>query len=78
MILKWYAVVFLQLASGHILIGTHLSQINKKDEDTCWWCWSGRKQTRGYLFGRCKAWKCELLVVWKKIDKIMGRKRGRG
>jgi hypothetical protein len=75
---KRRAAVFLQLASGHALIGTHLSRIKKKEEDTCWWCRSGRKQTRGHLFGGCKAWKRELLALQKKIEKIMGRKRGRG
>jgi ribonuclease HI len=75
---KRRAAVFLQLASGHALIGTHLSRIKKKEVDTCWWCRSGRKQTRGHLFGGCKAWKRELLALRKKIEKITGKKRGRG
>jgi hypothetical protein len=75
---KRRAAVFLQLASGHALIGTHLSRIKKKEADTCWWCHSGRKQTRGHLFGGCKAWKRELLALRKKIEKLTGKRRGRG
>jgi ribonuclease HI len=40
---KHRAAVFLQLASGHALIGTHLTRIKKKEADTCWWCHSNRK-----------------------------------
>jgi hypothetical protein len=75
---KRRAAVFLQLASGHALIGTHLARIKKKEEDTCWWCNSGRKQTRGHLFGGCKAWKREVLALKKKIERLRGKRRGRG
>jgi hypothetical protein len=46
---KRTAAVFLQLASGHALIGTHLVRIKKKESDACWWCDSGRKQTRNTM-----------------------------
>jgi hypothetical protein len=52
---KGKAVVFLQLVSGYALIGTHLTHIKKKESEICWWCDSGRKQTCGHLFGRCRA-----------------------
>jgi hypothetical protein len=77
-ILKRCAAVFLQLASGHALIGTHLMRIKKKEADTCWWCDSGRKQIRGHLFGGCRAWKRELLALKKKIERLKGKWRGRG
>jgi hypothetical protein len=32
---KRKAAVFLQLASGHALIGTHLTRIKKKESDIC-------------------------------------------
>jgi hypothetical protein len=75
---KCKAVVFLQLASGHALIGTHLIRIKKKESDICWWCDSGRKQTRGHLFRRCRAWRRELLDLKKKVERLKGRRRGRG
>jgi hypothetical protein len=28
--------------------------------------------------GGYKAWKCELLALWKKIEKLTGKRRGRG
>jgi hypothetical protein len=75
---KRKAAVFLQLASGHALIGTHLTRIKKKESDICWWCDSGRKQTRGHLFGRCRAWRRELLDLKKKVERLKGKRRGRG
>jgi hypothetical protein len=35
---KGRAAVFLQLASGHGLVETHLARIKKKESATCWWC----------------------------------------
>jgi hypothetical protein len=75
---KRRAAVFLQLASGHALIGTHLARIKKREADTCWWCDSGRKQTRGHLFGGCRAWKREVLTLRKEVERITGRKRRLG
>jgi hypothetical protein len=75
---KHKAAVFLQLASGHALIGTYLTRIKKQESDICWWCDSGRKQTRGHLFGRCRAWRKELLDLKKKVEWLKGRWRGRG
>jgi hypothetical protein len=75
---KRKAAVFLQPASGHALIGTHLTRIKKTESNTCWWCGSGRKQTRGHLFGGCRAWKRELLSLKKKIERLKGKRRGRG
>jgi hypothetical protein len=72
------AAVFLQLASGHALIGAHLVRIKKKESDVCWWCDSGKKQTRGHLFGGCKAWKRECLALKKRVERITGKRRKRG
>jgi hypothetical protein len=49
----------------------------KKESDTCWWCDSGRRQTRGHLFGRCRAWRRELLALKKKVERLKGKRRGR-
>jgi hypothetical protein len=39
---------------------------------------SGKVQTRGHLFGGCKAWKREALALKKWVEKIRGRRRGSG
>jgi hypothetical protein len=75
---KCKAMVFLQVASGHALIGTHLTCIKKKESDICWWYDLGRKQTDGHLFRRCRAWRRELLDLKKKVEWLKGRRRGRG
>jgi hypothetical protein len=53
-------------------------RIKKKESDACWWCDSVRKQSRGHLFGGCRAWKRECLALKKKVKRITGRKRKRG
>jgi hypothetical protein len=63
------------------LIGTHLVRIKKKESDACWWCDSGKKQTRGHLFGGCSAWKRECLAklaLKKRVERITGKRRKRG
>jgi hypothetical protein len=75
---KRKVAVFLQMASGYGLIGIHLVGIKKEESDACWWCDSGRKQSRGHLFGGCRAWKREYLALKKRVEKITGKKRGRG
>jgi hypothetical protein len=72
------AAVFLQLAYGHALIGTHLVRRKKKESDAYWWCDSGRKQSRGHLFGGCRAWKRECLALKKRVERLTGKKRKRG
>jgi hypothetical protein len=75
---KCRVAVFLQLASGHALIGTHLTHIGKKEEDACWWYNSSQKQTCSHLFGGCKAWQHEVLDLKKKIEYLWGKRQGRG
>jgi hypothetical protein len=75
---KRKAAVFIQLASGHALIGTHLVRIKKTESNACWWCDSGRKQSRAHLFGGCRAWKRECLTLKTGVERIKGKKRKRG
>ncbi|KAI5813529.1 hypothetical protein BZA77DRAFT_373516 [Pyronema omphalodes] len=70
---KRRSAVFLQLASGHALIGTHLVRVKKKESDVCWWCTSNVRQTRGHLFGECHRWRREYAVLKKEVDAIKGR-----
>jgi hypothetical protein len=53
-------------------------RIKKKESDICWWCDLGRKQTCRHLFGRCRAWRRELLALKKKVEWLKGKRRGRG
>jgi hypothetical protein len=59
-------------------LGTHLKRIKKKESDTCWWCDSGRRQTSGHLFRRCRAWRPKLLDLKKMVERLKGKRRGRG
>jgi hypothetical protein len=72
---KQRAAVFLQLASGHTLIGTHLVRIRKKESDKCWWCESGRRQTRGHLFRECRRWQREFAELRREVARITGKTR---
>jgi hypothetical protein len=64
---KQRAAVFLQLASRHALIGTHLVHIKKKESNRCWWCESGRRQTHRYLFRECRSWQREFAKLQKEV-----------
>jgi hypothetical protein len=37
---------------------------------------SGKIQTRGHLFGGCKAWNTEALALKKWVEKVRGKRRG--
>jgi hypothetical protein len=67
-----------KIPTGHERIGTHLTPPQKKDSASCWWCHAGKKPTRGHLVGGRKAWKGEVLALRKRVEKINGRKGGRG
>jgi hypothetical protein len=69
------AATFLQMASGHALIGVHLKRIKRRESDECWWCRAGCRQTRGHLFGGCRRWKKEFLELQKRVEHIQGTKR---
>ena len=44
---------FHQLLSGHANIGSFLYRIGTIDDDTCWLCDTGQRQTRFHLVARC-------------------------
>jgi hypothetical protein len=50
-------------------------RIKKKESDRCWWCESGRRQTRGHLFGECRRWQCEFAELRKEVERITGKTR---
>ena len=67
-----------QLLSGHAAIGPYLEDnIRKTDDDRCWWCGGGKRQTRHHLFTECRAWMPQIRRLWKGIGKAHGRKHPR-
>lgn len=53
---RWWQAL-LQLLSEHAAIGPHIKgKTHKFDDDKCWWCEGGERQSRHYLFARCRAW----------------------
>ena len=66
-----------QLLTGHVLIAPFLEEkLKKTDSDQCWWCETGKRQTRDHLFKECGRWKTEINVLWTTIDKKLGWNRG--
>ena len=61
--------VFMQMASGHALIRSHLVRIGKEETEKCQWCSSDEKETRGHLFGRCRAFTQERRKLYSRLRK---------
>ena len=75
---KSVASRYYQLLSGHSAIGPYLrDKIRKTDDDRCWWCGGGKKQTRHHLFTECRAWCPQISRLWRDIGKADGWKRPR-
>ena len=64
-----------QLLTGDTLIAPFLrDKLKKTDSDQCWWCETGKRQTRDHLFKECGRWKTEINVLWTTIGKKLGWK----
>jgi len=64
--------------TGHALIAPFLKENSKRTySDQCWWCETGKQQTRDHLFKECGRWKTEINVLWKTIGKKLGWKHRR-
>ena len=75
---KSVASRYYQLMSGQAAIGPYLKEkIRKTDDDRCWWCGGGKKQTRHRLFTECRAWLPQIRRLWKDIGKACGWKHPR-
>ena len=69
---------YYQLLSGHAAIGSCLKdKIRKTEDDRCWWCGGGERQTRHHLFTECRAWMPQIRRLWKDIGKAHGWKHPR-
>jgi hypothetical protein len=66
---KRTAARYYQLKTGHALIGPYLKRIGKSEDDKCWWCKKGARQTREHLFKECRKWKREQADLWEGLGK---------
>lgn len=49
---------YLQLKSGHAIVGVHLLRIERVQDARCWWCGHSR-QTVAHLMLECRKWRRE-------------------
>jgi hypothetical protein len=57
------------------LTAPYLKEKHKKqDSDECWWCESGKRQTREHLFIECSHWMSEIRDLWRAVRKEVGWK----
>jgi hypothetical protein len=70
---KSVAARYYQLLTGHTLIAPFMKEKLKKiDPNQCWWCESGRRQTREHLFKECSAWKTQINRLWRQVGRKLG------
>ena len=75
---KHIAGRYYQLLSGHAEIRPYLKdKTHKVDDDRCWWCGGGKRQTRHHLFTECRAWTPQIRKLWKDIGYAQGWKHPR-
>ena len=72
---------YCQLLSGHAAIGSfmheRMSGPQRVATSECWWCNSGRRQSRHHLFTECRAWAPQVRRLWKRVGKDCGWKHRR-
>jgi len=54
-----------------------LYKLKETDLEQCWWCETGKRQTRDHRFKECRRWKTEINVLWTTIGKKLGWKHRR-
>jgi hypothetical protein len=47
------------------------------DSDECWWCDAGVRQTRHHLFCECRAFRPQIVKMWRAVGEALGWKRRR-
>ena len=68
---------FYQSLAGHASIGPYLRRVGTIDDDKCWCCNTGERQTRFHLVARCPRWRGQARVLWKRVDKLCEQKKPR-
>ena len=64
---KELASRFYQLLSGHAATAEHLVRIGQAENEKCFWCGSGERQTRYHLFVKCRRWTPEIRRLWQRV-----------
>jgi hypothetical protein len=64
---KSVAARYLQLKSGHAVIGVHLLRIGEAQDARCWWCGHNR-QTVAHLMLECRKWRRERDAMLRRLD----------
>jgi hypothetical protein len=62
---------YYQLKIGHVVIGAHLKRINTIQDDRCWWCNDGERQTVRHLLKFFPKWRREREALSKEIKKSL-------
>jgi hypothetical protein len=75
---KGVAARYYQLMTGHVVIAPYLkNKLKKRDSEDCWWCGSGRCQTREHLFKKCAQWKEQIKELWRNVGRDTGWRRAK-
>jgi hypothetical protein len=75
---KEVASRFYQLLTGHAITAPYPKEkLKKTKSDVCWWCESGRIQTRDHLFKECTKWKGEIKDLWRRVGREVGWRRAK-
>jgi len=65
---KSVASRYLQLKSGHAIIGVHLLRIGKVQDARCWWCSSSSRQTVEHVLLECRKWRRERRTMIRNLS----------
>ena len=63
---------YLQLKSGHAIVGTYLQRIKAEESAQCQWC-SERKQSPQHLIFTCRRWRKPRKPLIRALRKMLGR-----
>ncbi|KAA8911424.1 hypothetical protein FN846DRAFT_917154 [Sphaerosporella brunnea] len=59
---------------AHAITEPYLKEkLHKRDSDECWFCLSGKRQTREHLFKECDRWQPQIRYYWE-ATKVFTRK----
>lgn len=64
---KSVAARYLQLKSGHAVIGVHLFRIDRAQDTRCWWCGHSR-QTVAHLMLECRKRRREREAILRRLS----------
>ncbi|KAA8896256.1 hypothetical protein FN846DRAFT_994051 [Sphaerosporella brunnea] len=61
---------YFQFLTGHAITAPYLKdKLRKRDSDECWFCLSGKRQSRDHLFKECDRWLPQIRGLWRSVEK---------